>query len=326
MSKAIVTGARGYIGRALAGHLAGEGWTLRLVSRGTEAPLPELERETKVVWAEADLRDPDAWSNLIADAAVVVHLSSRTDLRAAEADPVCDENVNVQPVRALVKAAESTRKVPAVVFASTVTIVGAQHSNPVNEETPDHPCSVYDRHKLECESILREATRRGVLRACSLRLPNVYGYGAVSINANRGILNAMMQRALDGKELTLFGDGSYVRDFTHLEDVADAFCRATANPSLCDGSHYVIATGEGHTLNDAFHLVANEAYARTHRRVEIRQVPEPTDFHPIERRNFFGNAQLFSSLAGWRPRFDLQSGIRDYFNRALTPQPMSAAR
>lgn len=322
MRKVVITGARGYIGRALVDRLDDEGRPLLLVSRGVETPL--LSRERAVEWVQADLRDPRGWLALISDAAIVVHLSSRTDLRVAEADPARDQDINVQPVRALVQAAESAGTTPTVVFASTVTIVGVQQRNPVDETAPARPCSVYDRHKLECETILRDATRRGVLKACSLRLSNVYGYGATSINVNRGILNAMMKRALEGGALTLFGNGSYVRDFTHLDDVIDAFCRVVLDPSICDGSHYIIATGQGHTLAEAFRFIAEETFARMQRIIEIRHIPEPADLHPIERRNFVGNPKLFSMLTGWRPRFDLQTGIRDYFNRALSTQTAAA--
>ena len=77
MKKVVITGARGYIGRALANRLADDGLGLRLVSRGAETPLLEHRRATDVEWVEADLRDPRAWSPLIADATTVVHLPSR---------------------------------------------------------------------------------------------------------------------------------------------------------------------------------------------------------------------------------------------------------
>lgn len=317
MSTVVITGARGYLGSALASRLACEGHSLRLVSRAPGAPRVRAAGAAKVDHVVADLRDEAAWSSLIDGADAIVHLSSRTDLRAAEADPAGDEVINVEPIRALVGAAARAPKPPIVTFASTVTIVGSNPDNPVDERTPDDPSSVYDRHKLACERILREATTRGALRACSLRLSNIYGYGTASINANRGILNAMMKRAVSGEPLTLFGDGAYLRDFTHLDDAVDAFCRVIATPAACDGSHYVIATGRGHSLADAFALVAAEALAQTGHRVEIRRVPEPADLHPVERRNFIGNARRFSARTGWRPHYDLVSGIRDYLARAL---------
>lgn len=313
----VITGAHGYIGSALAKRLASEGHALRLVSRSSAAPPSEAVREAKIDCIEADLRDERVWFRLMESADAIVHLSSRTDLHAAEADPTGDSNLNVDPIHALVRAAGRCGVAMPVIFASTVTIVGDAHTNPVNETTTDRPCSVYDRHKLECETILRDATRRGALRACSLRLSNVYGYGVSSINANRGVLNTIMQRAVQGEALTVYGEGEYIRDFIFVDDVVDAFCRALASEQVRDGGHYVIATGCGHTLAEAFSLVAREAFRCTGRRVEVRHVPEPPDLHPIERRSFVGDSSLFHQLTGWRSQVDLESGVRDYFKQAL---------
>ncbi len=319
----VVTGARGYIGSALAERLVGEGRALRLVSRFA-ADAPAL-RHARVQHVQADLRDEASWSALLEDAQAVVHLSARTDLRAAEADAAGDAALNVAPVRALVRAAKACgRRVP-VIFASTVTIVGAVHANPVGERTPDNPCTVYDRHKRDCETILREATRDGIVAACSLRLCNVYGRGATSVNANRGLLNAVMRRAAQGEPLTLYGAGDYLRDFIFIDDVVDAFCRALAAEHLRNGAHYVVATGRGHTLAEAFALVAQAALRYCGRRVEVRHVPEPADLHPIEKRNFVGDSTLLQSLTGWRPRVALEAGIRDHFARAAlaaAPEPL----
>jgi nucleoside-diphosphate-sugar epimerase len=313
----VITGARGYIGNALVAALASQGRALRLVSRSATAPNGG-GANTKIEQAQCDLRDEESWHTLLEGADAVVHLSSRTDLRAAESDPVDDDDLNVKPVRALVRATRRSGRAIPVIFASTVTIVGPTPSNPVNEQTPDLPCSVYDRHKRACETILREATQSGVVRACSLRLANVYGYGVSSVNANRGILNAIMRRATQNEALTLYGHGENIRDFIFIGDVVDAFCRALASEPACDGSYYVIATGRGHSLADAFNLVALEALRYTGRQIEIRHVPEPPDLSAIERRNFVGDSSLFTQRTGWRPRMDLASGIADYFARLAT--------
>ena len=176
----VITGARGYIGTALAGRLVAEGRELRLVSRSSDAWQIDRSNISHIV---ADLRDEATWAACLSDAEALVHLSARTNLRAAEVDPSGDEAINVEPVRALIRAAarRGGRPLP-VVFASTVTIVGDRHANPVDEQTPDRPCSVYDRNKLACERLLAEATRCGTVQACSLRLSNVYGFGRASTN------------------------------------------------------------------------------------------------------------------------------------------------
>lgn len=331
MTRVVITGARGYVGAALAWRLAREGTALRLVSRSWSTARPDTDPDVNkecqgnIERVSADLRDERAWSGLLNGADTIIHLSSRTDLRAAEANPGEDEHINIDPVRALVRAAERSGARPLVIFASTVTIVGAQPPMPVDETTPDDPCSVYDRHKLVCEAVLRDAARRRILRACTLRLANVYGFGGDSVNSNRGILNTMMKRAAAGKPLIVYAGGMYVRDFIHLHDVVEAFVAAMKLDQACEGEHYVIATGRGHSLAQVFRLVAEEASRLTGRRVEIHQIPEPPDLHSIERRSFVGNPRFFSGRTGWNPRVELAAGIRDYLVRASRPPVHSAA-
>lgn len=328
MSRVVITGARGYVGSALAWRLAREGMALRLVSRSwskmRQETDPDVEREYQgnVERVSADLSDERAWEGLLHGADAVIHLSARTDLRAAEANPEEDAYLNIDAVRSLVRAAERSGSRPLVIFASAVTIVGVRHSNPVDENTPDSPCSVYDRHKLTCETILKDAACRGILHACSLRLANVYGFGGDSVNANRGILNEMMKRACGGKPLTLYGAGAYVRDFIHLDDVVDAFAAALRLERGYEGEHYVIATGQGHSLLEAFRLVVEETFRLTGRRVEIHHVPEPPDLHPIERRSFVGNSRRFRALTGWRPRVEFAVGVRDYLTSISRSPPI----
>ncbi len=307
----VITGARGYIGSALARRLASMGYRLRLVSReATDAGVTVTGR-VETVRLAGSLADDGAWNGLIADAAAVIHLSAFTDLRAVEADPPRGAAINIAPLHRLIEAAKNRRDTPLViVFASTVTIVGDRHDNPVDERTLDHPVTTYDSQKLAGERMLSDAVRRGIVRGCSLRLSNVYGAAGQSANSNRGILNAMIERAAVGNALTVFGDGSHVRDFIHLDDVVDAFHRAVDDSRAWDGGHFVIASGRGETLRQAFAIVAHHASVLTGRQIKVSEIAEPSGIHPIERRSFVGNAAAFRARTGWEPRVDLADGIR----------------
>lgn len=301
----VITGANGYIGKALTRRLAAAGRQLRLVSRTTN-PASGCSNVERIA---SDIRTPDFWDNVLGDAAAVIHLSARTDLHAAEDNPAEDERINVEPVRRLIEAAARRRRPLDVVFSSTVTIVGDHHNNPVDEQVPANPISTYDRHKLICENLFEDANKRGWIRSCSLRLANVYGGGSTSVNTNRGILNLMISRAAKGEALTIFGSGQYIRDFVYLDDVVNAFERALVVEAVRNGGYYVIATGKGHSVRDALKLVAELAEKRIGHRIELRYLPEPSDLHPIERRNFVGNSALFRGMTGWKPQIDIRAGI-----------------
>jgi len=317
----VVTGAGGYIGSALVPLLAAKNYAVRCISRSLSSGTGDVARDG-IEHVVADLRRPEAWQEVLFDAAGLVHLAARTDLRAAEADVDRDWDINVRPLTALVEArARIGGAALPVVFASTATIFGDRPLLPVDESRPDNPLSVYDQHKLTGERILDEATQAGLLLGRNLRLANVYGFtedGAArpTVNLNRGILNGMMVRALKGEALTLFGNGEYLRDFIHLDDVIAAFAAALEISAFAGPRCFVIASGEGRSLAEAFRIIAEEAVKYTGHHVEVRKVLEPTDMHPTERRNFCGNSSQFQTTTGWAPGVSLEAGIRRFLHQA----------
>lgn len=303
----LITGASGYLARAVASALSAHRCAVRLMSRSSLAAPPSGAAQfTTFVSAGGD---PGEWSRALAGIDVVLHFSAQTNLRQAEADPAADAEANVRPMAALLAAAAGLARPLRIVFASTATVVGLPDRVRIDESLPDRPVSVYDRHKREAEALLQAAITPA-LRGCSLRLANVYGHGAQARNNERSVLNAMMRRALAGQPLTLYGDGGYVRDWVHVRDVVAAFLAAATAPNTAlDGSAYLIGTGTGHSLAEAFRAVATAAEALTGRPVAVTSVPEPADLHPIERRNAVVDPARFAAATGWTAKVSLAEGI-----------------
>jgi nucleoside-diphosphate-sugar epimerase len=241
---------------------------------------------------------------------VVFHLASQTSVYVAEDDPPGDLDSNVRPMQHLLEACRLSGRPRTIVFASTVTVAGLTKELPVSEAVPDVPVTTYDVHKRMAEQYLEFYVRRGLVQGGTLRLANVYGPGPKSSRADRGVLNAMMRRALAGQPLKVYGTGEFVRDYVYVDDVARAFVKAAENADKLDGKHYVLSSGQGNTLRHAIGRVAALAEEHTGRAVAVEHVDPPATLSPIESRNFVGDITLLRKTTGYAPTVGLDEGIR----------------
>ena len=290
--RVVITGGNGFIGSNLAQRLVRESAAV-----------------TRLTRAEGDLGESRPWRQSLPGVDVVFHLAAQTSVYLAERDPAADWRANVQPMLSLLEACRALGCRPLILFAGTVTQCGLPERTPVDEAAPDRPATAYDRHKLEAEAALEQHVRDGVARGATLRLANVYGPGPASGSGDRGVLNQVMRRALRGEALTLYGTGSRVRDYVHVADAAEAFVAAALHGDAVDGRHFIVASGEGHTLAQAFELVAERAALLTGAKVPIERVAPPPRLSVIEDRDFVGDASRLRAATGWRPRIRLAEGI-----------------
>jgi UDP-glucose 4-epimerase len=159
------------------------------------------------------------------------------------------------------------------------------------------------------EQYLRWYAEQRYVRGVVLRLANVYGPGPRSSKADRGILNQMMRRALNGEALTVFGTGEFVRDYVYVTDVAHAFLAGAQHADALNARYFVIGSGRGHSIAEAMHMISDRAFARTGRRAEVRHVDPPQSLSPIEQRHFVADSSQFCRATGWHPRYALADGI-----------------
>jgi nucleoside-diphosphate-sugar epimerase len=251
-----------------------------------------------VVDVEGDVRDAATWTRALAGADHVFHLAAQTSAATADADPGADFESNVRPVEHLVAACRAMARKPAVVFAGSVT----------QGEDGARPQSAYDTHKLAAEALLAASRAHG-LRAVTLRLSNLYGPGPAGAAADRGVLNRMLRRALRGEAITVFARGEFTRDYLHVDDAARAFLAAGASMERLGASHYVVGCGRGHTVAQAFELVAARAGARIGRHVPVVYVDPTVPLTPLQMRSFVADPSAFTAATGWRARLTLAAGI-----------------
>ena len=256
-----------------------------------------------------DIRDRAIWESTLQDSDIVFHFAAQTSVYAANENPFADLEINVLPIVHLLETCRQKGLQPIVLFSGTVTEAGIPIRLPVDENHPDKPITMYDLHKLMAENYLKYAVNQKIVRGAILRLANVYGPGPQTSRAERGILNTMIRKALDGETLTIYGKGDYLRDYVYVQDVAKAFLMAGANIERVDGQHFVLGSGHGHTLEDTFNLVAQRVALKTGQQVQVTHIKPDGPLSPIETRSFVADSSKFIHATGWRPRYSLGEGI-----------------
>lgn len=260
-------------------------------------------------FVQGDITKQEAFKNLLMDIDVVFHFAAQTSVYAANENPVLDYSINVLPMLLILETCQNSKLNPVILFSGTVTEAGIPTGLPVNENHPDNPITVYDLHKLITENYLKYYVKQGFVKGAVLRLANVYGPGPKSSSSNRGILNAMVCKAINGEDLTLYGEGKFIRDYIHVNDVALAFLCAAAHIDSVNGMYFVIGSGQGNTIAEVFNLVADRVALKTKRRVKVLSIPPPCTLSPIENRNFIADSSKFINSTGWHPEYTLVQGI-----------------
>ncbi|WP_174185920.1 NAD-dependent epimerase/dehydratase family protein [Nocardia barduliensis] len=295
--RVLVTGANGYLGRAVVDLLGRAGHEPIAMVRGAAAG----GATTRV----ADLLNEATLREVLDGVAAVCHLAGLTRARESVADPLRYFRVNTGGTVALLDAMAAAG-VARIVFASTGSIYGAPERQPMTERLPDAPPHPYAASKSAAEWAIRAQAHTGRLSATVLRLMNVAG--GADPDPTR-LIPRTFAAATNGSALEVNGDGSAVRDYLHVVDAAAAFVACVGNTSPPGGfEQYLIGSGHGSSILDVVAAVER----RTGRR--IRLVHRPPAPEPAA---LISDPAKAAAELGWYPRHsDLETIVRDTWHAA----------
>ncbi|MBE7218402.1 MAG: UDP-glucose 4-epimerase GalE [Caulobacteraceae bacterium] len=286
---ALVTGGAGYIGAHLVRRLQADGWAVTVLddlSTGRREVVPPSAR-----FELGDVGDGERLATLLADIRpeAVFHLAAYTSAPGSIAEPLRCYRANVEASRVLIEAALAAPSRPSVVFSSTAAIYGAAGAAPLRETAPAAPLNPYGASKLMTERMLADAHAAHGLPYVALRYFNVAGCGAALRGVGRaaapGTLLDVALEAAQGERraIPVYGldhptpDGSGVRDYIHVEDLADAhlealpLARRAAAPRVLNCGY-----GAGVSVLELIDEVGRACGRRLAREVEPRRPGDPS--------------------------------------------------
>ena len=315
----LVTGGAGYIGahvvRALV-HDGAEVVVLDDLSTGEGSRV-----DPAAAFVEGSTLDRGLLRRVLREHGVtgVVHIAAKKQVGESMADPLLYYRENVEGLIALLDSCRD-KGVGEVVFSSSAATYGLPDVELVDEDTPGVPLSPYGESKLIGEWVLRHCERAYGIRAMSLRYFNVAGTASPQLG-DVGVFNLIpmvFERLEAGERPRVFGgdyatpDGTCVRDYVHVADIADAhLAAARALRSGAVGATYNIGRGEGSSVLDVLRVVGEVTGRDTTPDVVARRPGDPARIvAAVDRiRDGLGftashdlNDMVSSAWAGWQLR------------------------
>ncbi len=293
--RCVVLGAGGFVGTSLCRRLGEEGAVIvgfGRRSRIDDAPFPGT-------WVDGEFEDAQAVARVIDGADIVFHLLGGSNPSASNRAPATELQTalatNLSLITEIIRAG-----VGKLVFVSSGgTVYGPAHRLPICEDAATDPISAYGLGKLTTEKMLRIYGLTEGLNYSVLRVANPYGPFQIP-NRPQGILATIIQRAIEGKPVEIWGDGTVIRDYLHISDVCDALVRS----AITSAEHRVfnIGSGTGRSLNEVVTSVS-----------EVLGVHISVNYKPGRSADIPSNVldctRALQTL-GWMPRISWADGVR----------------
>jgi UDP-glucose 4-epimerase len=258
----------------------------------------------KAALYQVDLRDAAAVASVVEKVRpeIIFHLAAQMDVRRSVADPPFDAQVNVVGFLNLIESAR-THGLKRVVFSSTGgAIYGEQDQFPCDEDHPKRPVSPYGVAKLATEAYLFFYKVEYGIDYLALRFGNVYG-PRQDPHGEAGVIAIFCGRILDGKPVTIYGDGTQTRDYVYVGDVVRAV--VAAGNSRASGIALNIGTGIETNVNDLYSTLASIADFPTN--------AEHAAARPGEQKRSVISPDRAGKELDWRPEKKLAEGLEETY-------------
>ncbi|GGU65116.1 UDP-glucose 4-epimerase GalE [Streptomyces daghestanicus] len=321
----LITGGAGYIGAHVVRAMTDAGERTVVyddLSTGVAARVPK-----DVPLVEGSVLDGDRVRRALAGHRVtgVVHLAAKKQVGESVELPLRYYRENVEGLRVLLEAVTETG-VPSFVFSSSAAVYGTPDVDLVTEETPCVPLSPYGETKLAGEWLVRATGRATGLSTASLRYFNVAGARAPEL-ADTGVHNLVpmvFERLTGHTPPLIFGDdyatpdGTCVRDYIHVADVAEAHVAAARALRSAPGRDLTVNIGRGEGVS------VREMIDRITRVTGHDLSPTVAPRRPGDPASVVASAERATADLGWKAKYDVQDMITSAWEGWVRLHPEAA--
>ncbi len=292
--KVVVTGGAGFIGSHIVNGLVKRGFDVYVVDNYA-AGKREDRMNPQATYHEVDIRSTEEVQTIFDGAGVVFHTAALPRVQYSVEHPVETADVNVMGTVSVLTAAAQA-KVRRMIYSSSGSAYGTQETLPLSEGTPANPVNPYGLQKHVGELFAKTWAITYGLETVSLRYFNVYGPKLDPEGPYALAVGAFLLARKNSTPMTIFGDGTITRDYTHVRDVVRANLLAATSTKVGKGEVINIGTGRNISIKYLSGLVGG-----------------PVVYGPprIEAHDSQADNRKAKELLGWEPTITLEEGIAE---------------
>lgn len=305
-ARVLITGGLGFIGSNLARRCLELGAKVTIYdcldprSGGNMFNVHDIESNIEIVLK--DIRNFEGLSAVVRKQDILFNCAAYTSHPNSMKEPTIDIDVNCKGVIHVLEAARRFNPDLKIVQVGTSTQIGKMQINPVDESHPEFPLDIYSANKSVSEKYMLIYGSYYAMHTTVVRFANVFGPRSNIRTPDFGFMNYFVGLALQGKELTMFGDGAQLRNVSYVEDCVEALVMAAVPAS--DGQVFFASADRQYSVAEIADAIA------THIGGSVRRVPWPKDRAALEIGDAVISNAKIKRMLPWGPRFDLGEGLK----------------
>lgn len=263
------------------------------------AKYPPLHTVPGARYYIGDQSDAGLLRPLLACSPDIIHVACATTPGSSARDPRLEAQENILPMAALLHTLQDQPNAGHLVFVSSGgTVYGNLVTLPVTETQPLYPLSYHGAGKVAIEALVEAFSFQSGWPLTVLRPSNVYGPGQPR-RPEFGVISAMLAQAQSGNTMTIWGDGSAVRDFLFIDDLVSA-CRMALEQRAT--GIFNVGSGQGTSIRSLAELIGS-----------VTQQKLALEFRPSRRidvQSVILDVAQLRNKTGWQPTVSLEEGLR----------------
>lgn len=295
----LITGGFGFIGSHLAELCVNQGHNVTLLSK-SENKIKNIENIKGDVGVV--LKDIKNIGSEVGGKDYIFHCASTVDNYNIHEEPFKDVDVNCTGTISLLEACRKHNPRARIVYTSTFFVNGNLENLPANSESPCNPLGIYPTTKLAAEHFCKIYNQVFDMNTVIARFTNVFGPKEERENKKKAAFNYLINLAIQGKDIPIYGEGSFVRDYIYVKDAVSGLLKIAEKGEK--GEVYYVGRGEGIKFKDLMQIVLEEAKSG-----KLNFISPPEFHNRVGINDYFCDNGPLREL-GWKPETSLRQGIK----------------